>query len=257
MNEDMGLLVKLENVEIGYGRALMRPLSLSIGKGEWWGVVGPNGAGKTTLVRTMLGLVPAVSGKVEYPSGRPRFGYVPQRHSLNPAFPLTVFDVVLMGRYPGLKTGRAPDNKDRDLAMKAVARAGLQDQTFQKYSALSGGQQQRALMARALTADPDLLVLDEPTAGMDLSGEADILQFLSELHAVDGLTIIMIGHYLETVARVVNHLCLINKDTGQFEAGASCDLVQPDKLSALYGRLITVSGACGGLSIAVGGDRDG
>ena len=256
MNEDIGQLVELKDVAIGYGRALMRPLSLSIKKGEWWGIVGPNGAGKTTLVKTMLGLIPAVFGKVDYPSGRPRFGYVPQRHALNPAFPLTVLDVVLMGRYPELKTGRAPNKQDKDLAMKAVVRAGLKDQAFQKYSALSGGQQQRALMARALTADPDLLVLDEPTAGMDLAGEADILQFLSDLHSSDGLTIIMIGHYLETVARAVNHLCLINKDTGQFEAGASCDLVQSDKLSALYGRPITVSGACGGLSIAVGG-KDG
>jgi len=257
MKKSDEVLVELDRVEIGYGRALMRPLSIKIERGEFWGVVGPNGAGKTTLVKTMLGLIKPVSGICEYPSRRPRFGYVPQRHALNPDFPLSALDIVLMGMYPSLGMGRSlcPQHKRR--ALEVLAMSGLDGIASRRYSSLSGGQQQRVLVARALTGDPDLLILDEPTAGMDLAGEADITEFLKGLKNRDGMTIVMVGHHLETVVQVVDHICLINWETGLFKAGVASELLETEVLTALYGRRIEVEETTGDISIKIGGRHDG
>ena len=235
-------LILLDETTIGYGRALMRPLSLSIRQGNFWGVVGPNGAGKTTLVKTILGLLRPSKGQVAFPSGKPRIGYVPQRHVLNTDYPLSAFDVVLMGRYPRLGVGRSPGLKDRERAMEEIERVGLGELSTRRFSSLSGGQQQRMLIARALAADPDMLILDEPTTGMDLPGETDILDFLSRLHQAEGKTLLMIGHHIGSVIRVVDHLCLINKDADMFESGPLDEMLDTRRLSSCYGRSIAVSG---------------
>jgi len=245
------LLIQLNDIAIGYGRALMRPLSLTIRRGDFWGIVGPNGAGKTTLVKTILGLLRPFKGEVEFPAGKPRFGYVPQRHVLNKEYPLSAFDVVLMGRYPLLGIGRRPSQADRRRTLEEIERVGLGGLAVRRFSSLSGGQQQRMLIARALVADPDVLVLDEPTTGMDLPGEADILDFLSRLHREDGKTLLMIGHHISSVIRVVDHLCLINKDADLFEAGPIEDMLDERRLTACYGRLIAVSGEGRGLHVSV------
>ena len=234
-------LLRLDNVQIGYdGRPLLRPLSLSIGRGEFWGVVGPNGGGKTTLLKTMLGLLSPVRGGVE--RGRPNlhFGYVPQRQALRASFPLTVYDVVLMGCYGQVGLGRGPTRDDRRRAREELERVGLAPLSGRRFSALSGGQQQKALMARALVADPDVLVLDEPTTGMDLPGEADILSFLRALHRETGKAVLMIGHHIASVAGVVDHLCLINKDDDLFETGSIETMLDAERLTLLYGREIGV-----------------
>ena len=250
-------LIVLKNVTIGYGRPLMRPLALEIRRGEFWGLVGPNGAGKTTLVRTILGIVPPVSGALMFPEGRPRFGYVPQRHVLNRAYPLTALDVALMGRYDRLRLGQGPSDEDRKRAADALDRMGLADLASRRYARLSGGQQQKALMARALASDPDVLILDEPTTGMDLPGEFDILSFLKRLQGETRITIVMIGHHLDSVASVADHLCFINKDDDLFEAGSVEAMLDADRLSGLYGRRVTTSRHDAGWLIRAEEERHG
>ena len=236
------ILVDLQGVAIGYGgRALVRSVSLQVRAGELWGIVGPNGAGKSTLVKTILGLIRPVAGDVAFPSGQPRFGYVPQRHGLNPNYPLTAFDVALMGRTDRLGLGRRPGAADRQRAAEELDRVGLGAEVRTPYASLSGGQQQKVLMARALASDPDVLVLDEPTTGMDLPAESDMLAFLRRLHATSGITMLMIGHHIVQIAGLVGHICLINKDTDLFDAGPAEQMLVEEHLGQAYRRPIRVA----------------
>ena len=236
MNE---LLLRLADTEIGYGRPLLRPLSLDLGRGEFWGLVGPNGAGKTTLARTLLGLLAPISGRVERPIATLRTSYTPQRHRLNPSYPVSAFDVVLMGRTAYLRPGRRPDRDARRRASEELERLGAAALSGKLFRSLSGGQQQRVLLARALAADPDLLVLDEPVEGMDLLGTSDILSFLKSVNAAKRMAVLMISHQLDEVIDAVDHLCFIDKHTDLFEAGPTAEMARPDKLSKLYGRPVS------------------
>jgi ABC-type Mn2+/Zn2+ transport system ATPase subunit len=247
-------LVELTDVSMGYrGRALMRPLSLAISRGESWGIVGPNGAGKTTLIRTVLGLLKPVDGAVEFPSGKLRFGYVPQRSSINTGYPLSAFEAAIMGRFGGLGLGRRLSAQDREKTRAELERLGISELGSRPFGSLSGGQQQRVLMARALCNDPDLLVLDEPINGMDLPAQEGILDNIRSLNRKDGLTIVMISHQLETVLEIASHLCLINKDTGLYSCGPVAELATTERLSALYGCPIKVETICGGIHVNAGG----
>jgi ABC-type Mn2+/Zn2+ transport system ATPase subunit len=233
------LLVRLRDVGIGYGRPLMPPLSLELRRGEFWGVVGPNGAGKTTLARTLLGLLAPISGRIERPAGALRTSYTPQRHRLNPSYPVSAFEVVLMGRTAYLRAGRRPGPDDRRRAAEELERLGASALAGRLFRSLSGGQQQRVLLARALAADPDLLVLDEPVEGMDLLGTSDILRFLKGVNAAGRMSVLMISHQLDEVIDAVDHLCFIDKHTDLFEAGPTCEMAKPEKLSKLYGRPVS------------------
>ncbi len=229
-------LIRLCGVAIGYGRPLMRPIDFELRRGEFWGMVGPNGAGKTTLAKTLLGLVPPLAGRVERREGGVRASYAPQRHRLNPSYPLSVFEVVLMGRTGALPLGRRPGAADRRRAEEELARLGMAPLGAKLYRALSGGQQQRVLLARALAADPDLLVLDEPAEGMDLLGASDTLRYLRSANGSGRMAVLMISHHLDDVISAVERLCFINQYTDLFEAGPAEQMVSPEKLSALYGR---------------------
>jgi ABC-type Mn2+/Zn2+ transport system ATPase subunit len=242
-------LIALERVEIGYGRApLLGALTFEVGAGDFWGVVGPNGGGKTTLVKTLIGIIPPVRGEVRFAAGTPRFGYVPQRHVVPANYPLTAFDVALMGRYSS-SIGSRPAAADRRRALEELERIEMGKQAFVPFDALSGGQKQRVLLARALLAEPEVLVLDEPTTGMDLPGESAILAVLRRLHAERGITILMIGHHISSVVSVADHLCLINRDAGLFAAGPRDEMLSPERLSELYGRPIAVEPTPGGFHV--------
>ncbi len=243
-------MIALEQVRIGYGGVpLLRPFDFHVAAGDFWGIVGPNGGGKTTLVKTIIGLNAPVSGAVRFRPRKPRFGYVPQRHVLPADYPLTAFDVVLMGRYDRLTLGARPSSGDRQRAAAELERVGMAGLADHRFGALSGGQQQRVLLARALAAEPDVLVLDEPTTGMDLPGEASILDFLRRIHAGRSMTILMIGHHISTVVSVVDHLCLINKDADLFDSGPLTELLTAERLSTAYRRPIEVAQAPGGYHV--------
>jgi ABC-type Mn2+/Zn2+ transport system ATPase subunit len=240
------VLIRMRGVSIGYGRPLVHPIDLDVRRGDLWGVVGPNGAGKTTLAKTILGLVAPIAGKVEIPATGLRASYTPQRHRLNAQYPLSAFDVALMGSAALLPIGKRPGANHRRRVSEELERLDMLAHRNALFRSLSGGQQQRVLLARALAADPDMLVLDEPAEGMDLVGTTDILAFLRKLHGERRMTVLMISHRLDDVVSTVDHLCLINQYTDTFETGPAGAMVSSEKLTSLYGRPIETH-ACDGM----------
>ncbi len=233
-------LIELRSAAIGYRTNLLTGVSLQVARGDFWGFVGPNGAGKTTLVKTLLGVLAPRGGARLVAEPRPRFAYVPQRHHVQPDFPLRVRDVVLLGRTDRLGLGRGPAPADRQAASAQLVRVDMQARADHPFSTLSSGQKQRVLLARALAAEPDVLVLDEPTEGLDLHGEADILRFLRSLHRDGGLTILMVGHRMGEVVSVADHLCLVNHATGLFECGPLAALLTEEHLTAVFGQPVEI-----------------
>jgi len=200
-------LLRLRNVSLGYGnRPVLEHVDLELTRGEFVALLGPNGAGKTTLLRGIVGLIPAMGGTIEYEIDRRAspLGYVPQRETLDPAFPLTVFEVVLMGTYARLSAWRRVGAHQRRVAHHALELVGLGGLADQRFAQLSGGQTQRVLIARALAAEPSLLILDEPTAGIDAEATAAIMGVLSTLNRDEGLTVLLVTHQVRVLQGVVN-----------------------------------------------------
>lgn len=233
-------LVALEGAAIGYGRRpLLSGIDLAVDAGDFLAVVGPNGGGKTTLVRTLLGAQPVLAGRRVWP--RPlRVGYVPQREHVDTAWPFTASEVVLMGRVPLVGPVRRPGRADREAAVRALERVGLAQVASLAFGELSGGQRQRTLIARALAAEPELLVLDEPTSGMDPAAELSIVEFLRGLHEGGGLAIVMVSHRLDTVASTARRLAFVDKDETLFRVGPLEEMLVPEALGQLYGRPVSV-----------------
>ena len=229
----MSRLVRFENATLGYGRrVVLSDITFDIPEGDFLGIVGPNGAGKTTVLRAILGTLPPLSGRVTVAPAL-RFGYVPQRDSVDYGFPLKVLDVVLMGRYDRIGLGRRPSKDDRGLALQALEHVGIAHLADQQLSALSGGQKQRALIARALVGQPNILVLDEPTNGMDLVATAQILSLIRQLHEREKLTVLMVSHALNEVSNYVNRIALTM--AGHFRVGSVPEIMNEQTLSHMYG----------------------
>ena len=236
----MTALVRLEGAAVGYGRrAFLRGVDFSVEPGDFLAVVGPNGGGKTTLVRALLGALPLVEGRLVRPRAL-RTGYVPQREHVDAVWPFTAGEVALMGRVPRLGPLRRPGPQDREEVRRAMARVGVEQLLDHPYGELSGGQRQRTLIARALAAQPELLVLDEPTNGMDPAAELATMDLLRDLHRGGELTIVMVSHRLEAVANYALRLAFVDKDQALFRVGALDEMLQPEALGALYGRPVAV-----------------
>jgi len=207
-------LVSIRGASFGYGtRAVVEGVDLEVGAGAFVGVLGPNGAGKTTLLRGLLGLAPPLAGRVER---RAVFGYVPQRETLDPVYPLTVEEVVRMGAFGRLFGWRRLDRDDRRLAKESLARVGLTERRKQRFASLSGGQRQRALIARALVARPTVLVLDEPTSGVDAPTQERMVELLTRLNDEDELAIVLVSHQ-GSITRVVRDVLWV--EGGRTHAG--------------------------------------
>lgn len=226
-------LVRFDRVTLGYGRrVVLSNLDFAIPDGDFLGLVGPNGAGKTTILRAILGTLKPLSGTVTVRQGL-RFGYVPQRDSVDYGFPLRVLDVVLMGRYDRIGLGRRPKREDRERAMLALSHVGIANLAQAPLSALSGGQKQRTLIARALVGEPNILVLDEPTNGMDLVATTQILSLVRDLHEREKLTVLMVSHALNEVANYVNRIALTME--GAFRIGSVDEVMEEATLTTMYG----------------------
>ena len=230
-----GALFSLEGAAIGYGRPLLTGISLSIGRGEYWGVFGPNGGGKTTLVKTLLGALPPLAGRVHRAAGT-RVGYVPQLSSVLESLPLSVRQVVELG---GL------DLKGLGPASEALARVGLSDLERAPFGGLSGGQRQRVMVARALHRRPDVLVLDEPTNGVDLVTRHALMHLLRDLNG-EGMTILLITHLLGEIGPEVKHFVWLDTREGLFVCGGREAVLLDPRLKAVYG--------AGLMAVDVGGD---
>jgi manganese/zinc/iron transport system ATP- binding protein len=232
-------LVTFDRATLGYGRrAVLTDISFDIPEGDFLGLVGPNGAGKTTILRALLGNLAPLKGTV---SRAPtlRFGYVPQRDQVDYNFPLKVLDVVLMGRYDRIGLGRRPTADDRRRAHVALEHVGIDRLADSALADLSGGQKQRTLIARALVGEPNVLVLDEPTNGMDLVATTQILGLVRELHDRDRLTVLMVSHALNEVANYVERIALVAE--GGFRIGTTDQIMTEQALSDMYGIPVEVN----------------
>jgi len=225
--------VVFDRASLGYGRrAVLTDISFEIPEGDFLGLVGPNGAGKTTILRALLGTLKPLGGTVRLDPAL-RFGYVPQRDQVEYNFPLKVLDVVMMGRYDRIGLARRPSKDDRARAMAALEHVNMADLADRHLTALSGGQKQRTLIARALVGEPNVLVLDEPTNGMDLVSTTQILGLVRELHERDRLTVLMVSHALNEVANYVERIALVVQ--GGFRIGTVDEIMNERTLSAMYG----------------------
>src|SRR5438105_3243041 len=246
-------LIRLERAVIGYRTPLLPPIDLAVRSRTTLGVLGPNGAGKTTLLKSMLGLLPLLSGKRVLPLGRsPRVGYVPQRDRLDQSWPLSVLDVVLMGRTHLLGPLRRFNARDRKRACEALEEIGVGELAERPLYALSGGQHQKVLIARAIAAEPELLVLDEPTSAMDPAAERIFLELVARLKSAHNLSVVLVTHQLTAIAGFATEVALIDRERGLFEVGPAEQMIDPQKLGRLYGREVMVSRVDGRIAVVIG-----
>lgn len=231
----MTKLIKLENVAIGYdNQTFVDSINLSIESNQFWGVLGPNGSGKTTLLKTVLSLIPPLKGQALI-QNELVFGYVPQNEKFDPIFPISVYELVLMGRYSRVKPASRLSREDKELVQKSIESVGiahLKDRTFRS---LSGGEKQRSLLARAIAGEPDVLVLDEPTASVDLKGEAEIMELVKNIQSERKLSVLMVTHFLNTISEFSDHIILIDKDSNIFQAGSKSEILKKESLDKFFG----------------------
>jgi zinc transport system ATP-binding protein len=211
-------LIELRRAAIGYDdRAAVAEIDFVLRRGEVVALVGPNGAGKTTLVRGILGLATVLSGQVLL-FGEPaarfgarfRIGYVPQRHTVGGAIPSTVQEVVSSGRLPRTPLWGRTSKADREAVREAISTVGLDELRNCPVSILSGGQQRRTLIARALAGQPDVLVMDEPTAGVDAASQAGLTRTLAEL-VESGMTLLVVTHEIAPLLPILTRVVLIEE----------------------------------------------
>lgn len=208
--------IRVEDLWFSYGRRkVLEGVSMDVPHGSFAALIGPNGAGKSTLLRLLLGVLKPQRGRISIlgkdpgQQGQP-IGYVPQGIRLPKGFPLSVRDVVLMGRYGNLGFFHRPGAEDRRQADEALESVGMLTFRERRFEALSGGQQQRVLIARALVGDPCLLILDEPTAGLDPAARARFYGRVCDLQRARGLTLFCASHDVEDVAQHAQTLILLD-----------------------------------------------
>ncbi|WP_217915332.1 zinc ABC transporter ATP-binding protein AztA [Miltoncostaea marina] len=231
--------LELRHLTVSYGaRPVLWDVDAEFPQGAMSAIVGPNGSGKSTLLRAAMGLVPADAGRVTI-LGHPareamrRVAYVPQREAVDWDFPITVREVVEMGRYPSAGWIRRLARGDRAIVDEALERVGMAPFARRQIGQLSGGQRQRVFVARALAQRAELLVLDEPFAGIDARTEAALLRLLRELRDREGRSIVMVHHDLQTVRQVVDWVLLLN--VRAVASGPAATTMTPDNLRRAYG----------------------
>ena len=217
-------------------------IDLAVPHGKLVGIVGPNGAGKSTLIKAMMGLLPLNSGWVKifgepYQKNLKRVGYVPQRESVDWDFPVSVGDVVLMGRYGHLGLMRRPTRADHDIARACLDKVKMLPYAHSQIANLSGGQQQRVFLARALAQESDLYFMDEPFAGVDAATESAIITLLHELKN-KGKTLLVVHHDLPTARNYFDMLLLLNMRVVAF--GPTEEVFTYELLQKTYGGRLTI-----------------
>ena len=243
--DSASLAVRLHNMAVGYDSTLvLQHANLEIPWGQLVGVIGPNGAGKSTLIKTILGTLRPTEGSVEvagHPAqsreARNEVGYVPQREVVNWDFPVTVWDVVMMGRTLRLGWLRFPGPIDRQAVAEALSQVGMLDFARRQISQLSGGQQQRVFLARALAQGGCLLLLDEPLNGVDANTQKTIEDLLKR-ERDEGSTVLMATHDLELAADWCDQVVLVNHAIIAY--GPPSEVLRPDVLRDTYGGHVLV-----------------
>ena len=208
---------------------MLSGVDLTVSPGTVLRIMGPNGAGKTTLLRGLLGLLRPIAGRVEVHTER--IGYVPQRESLDSLFPLTVQEVVEMGCFARLRGLRRPSREDRSLAQASLERVGLGGSGPMAFAALSGGQRQRVLLARALVMRPRVLLLDEPTSGVDAATTREIYRLLDELAFEEGIAVLLVSHQVAPVREEASEILWVAD--GTVTRGPAEELLDGERLEGL------------------------
>lgn len=236
--------VRLSNVTAAYEQNIVfADLSLDIAAGQFAGIVGPTACGKTTLLKIILGVLPARSGKVflnTHPAGKVApgtVGYVPQLERIDWSFPVTVEEVIAMGLYTHGHLWPWPSKPERERIHDLAHRLGVHSCLRQHIATISGGQRQRAFLARALINHPQLLVLDEPTSGVDIKTQHEVLHLLSDLNN-DGMTILLTTHDLNAVASHLPWVICFNK--GLVAQGRPHDIFTNEIMTKTYGSDIVI-----------------
>ena len=198
------------------GHVVLESINLELFAGDFLGIIGPNGGGKSTLLKAILGLINPDRGKIDVfglppAKARSRIGYVPQKTVFDRSFPVKAQEVVLMGRYSRVGLLHRYGKEDRHFAMEALKAVGMEDRAEREIGELSGGEQQRVFVARSLVSDPDLLLLDEPTAGIDSAQQTEFYELLSHLNCHLGKAIIMVSHDLTAVSTYVSKIACLNQ----------------------------------------------
>jgi ABC-type Mn2+/Zn2+ transport system ATPase subunit len=247
----------LENVTVTYdGKAVLRDVTLSVPHGAQVAIVGPNGAGKSTLFKALVGLLPVRSGVALLRDREPgkhgdTIAYVPQREEIDWGFPVTVHDVVMMGRYGGLGWFRRPGAADREVVARCLDELGIAELEKRAIGELSGGQQQRVFLARALAQEPHVLLLDEPFTGVDVGAREALLTLLDRLRG-RGITVLVSTHDMETAAQRFELTALLNHRLIAF--GVPSSVFTQEHLSEAFGGqalflggMVVIDQCCSGL----------
>lgn len=238
--------VELKSLNVNLnGIEVLSNINLHLRKDRFLGIVGPNGSGKTTLLRAILGLVKPASGEILVFGKDPRemtkrgmCGYLPQHLNVDITFPATNLDVVLMGLHGRLGMFRRPSKEDRVKAVELLATMGMSGYENHIFGALSGGQQQRVSIARALISDPKLLILDEPSTGVDVVGQEDFYHLLKGLQKRLQLTIIMVSHDIGTISAYVDEVACLNVTLHYH--GNPLGALNDKVLKKLYGKSVEI-----------------
>jgi ABC-type Mn2+/Zn2+ transport system ATPase subunit len=235
--------LEVKDLTAGYdGQRAIEAISFAIPPGQIVGVIGPNGAGKSTLFKVILGLIPRQQGEIllhEAPAltQRAMMGYLPQLEEINRAFPVSVQDVVMMGRYPRVGWCRRPGPKDYEAVRRALARVDLLPHALTQIGRLSGGQQQRAFLARVLAQDPHLLLLDEPVSGVDTTTQHAIFALLEDLRNL-GKTVVVATHDLNCVVERFDQVLCLNRRVIAY--GPPREVFREDTLDRTYGNHLMI-----------------
>lgn len=238
----MNALIEVKALNFSYGEnRILEDISFVVNEGDYLGIIGPNGGGKTTLIKILLGLLPPTSGTVSLLGEasterhhRASLGYVPQRVSLpSTFFPATVEEIVQTGRISEKRWLRSLSEKDKQYIEEAMEVVKIKELRHRLIHELSGGQRQRVFIARALARHPRVLILDEPTVGVDIAAQKEFYDFLKKLNQENGLAIVLVSHDIDVIAKQVHKILCLN---GRMVCHTNTeDFIDKDFLKELYG----------------------
>lgn len=238
--EDMAteLLFRAEAVTLGYGaKRIVENVAFTARRGVCLGILGPNGAGKTTLLKGLLGSIRPLAGRIEWgrvEGRRLRLGYVPQKERLDPSYPLTVREIVQMGTYADRPWSLFTRTAQRARVDQALRRVRMEDRQKMLFAECSGGQRQRVLIARALAVDPEVLILDEPTTGVDPAAQREIIGLLTSLQSDRKITMLIVTQHFGHVEKLFEEVAWVYG--GTVTVGPASEFLTDDYLSRAFGK---------------------
>jgi zinc transport system ATP-binding protein len=229
-------LFACEQLRVGIsGRALLPPIELTVKAGQFWAVVGRNGAGKTTWLKTLLGLLPPISGRV-HRARDVRVSYLPQRSGLDDLYPLLAREVVALGAERGWSFLGGPGaGRYKHRVERALAEVDASDLAEKPFRSLSEGQKQRVLFARLVAGNAEVAILDEPTSAMDRVAEREAFELIRKLQQTHGLAVLVVSHYLSIVREFANHALLLDADSEQVVVGTPDEVFRHPAFRKRYG----------------------